>query len=189
MKKSLTIVLTLVLLSACGFEPLYVQRKQNNTWYFGGDFDTSITSEMSQIKVEAVGNRFGQMVRNQLLDSLTPRGVPRKPKYRLYADPEERQIVQQALRDDITATRERVQYMVSYVLYEGDEVIISGNSVAFVSYDILSNPYSTTMAQKKTEKDAAKIIADDISLRIGAYFHSRITKKGSLSDFKASTDR
>ena len=39
-----------------------------------------------------------------------------------------------------------------------------------------------TIAQKKVMKDSAQIIANDISLRIGAYFHSRITKKGSTSD-------
>lgn len=183
MKKYLTLLLLLFLLPSCGFEPLYVQKKHNNLWYFSGDFDTSISSEMAQVKVEAIGDRFGQLVRNQLLDTLTPRGVPRKPKYRLYAEPREKLVVQQALRSDITATREKVQYSVAYVLYENDEVLISGDSIAFVGYDILSNPYSTTMAQKKTEKDAAKIIADDIALRIGAYFHSVITKKGNPRDF------
>ena len=52
----------------------------------------------------------------------------------------------------------------------------------YVSYDILANPYSTTMAQKKTETDAAKIIADDIALRLGAYFHSQQSKKESLNN-------
>ncbi len=53
-----------------------------------------------------------------------------------------------------------------------------GDSIAYVSYDILANPYSTTFAKKKTQTDAAKIIANDITLRIGAYFHARF-KKGN----------
>ena len=41
----------------------------------------------------------------------------------------------------------------------------------------------STMAQKKTETDAAKIIADDMALRIGAYFHMKISnKKGPADD-------
>ena len=37
--------------------------------------------------------------------------------------------------------------------------MLKGDSIAYVSYDILANPYSTTMAQKKGDEDAAKIIA------------------------------
>lgn len=177
MKKILAVCL-ISLIAACGFEPLYVQKKHNNLWYFGGEFDTSITDEMAQIKVQTIAERFGQQVRNDLLDMLTPLGTPRNPKYRLYVDVENKEIMQQALRKDITATRERVRYKVNYRLIEGDKELVSGDSIAYVSYDILANPYSTTTARKKTEENAAKIIANDIALRIGAYFHSYF-KQGS----------
>lgn len=184
MKKISIVFLSMVLVvSACGFEPLYVQKKHDNLWYFGGQFDTSIATEMAQIKVEPIADRFGQQVRNQLLDLLTPRGTPQKPKYRLYVELDKKDTAQQALRKDITATSERVFYQVVYRLMDGDEEAVSGNSVAYVSYNILANPYSTTMAQKKTQADAAKIIADDIALRIGAYFHAKFTKKGAVNDF------
>ena len=173
MKKRLIALSMFMFLAACGFEPLYVQKKHDNLWYFGGEFDRSISSEMAQIKVEATGERFGQLIRNELLDMLTPLGVPHKPKYRLVISLENEVVYDQALRNDITATRKRV---------ENGKEIVKGNSVAFGSYDILANPYSMTIAQKKVMKDSAQIIANDISLRIGAYFHSRITKKGSTSD-------
>ena len=94
----------------------------------------------------------------------------------------DKSVTQQALRRDITATSERVIYKVGYQLLQNSDVLVSGDSVAYVSYDILANPYSTTMAQKKTETDAAKIIADDIALRLGAYFHSQQSKKESLNN-------
>ncbi len=171
MKKIIAVCL-ISLIAACGFEPLYVQKKHNNLWYFGGEFDTSISDEMAQIKIQSIAERFGQQVRNDLLDMLTPLGQPRQPKYRLYVDVEDKEIMQQALRKDITATRERVRYRVNYRLVEGNTELVSGDSIAYVSYDILANPYSTTTARKKTEENAAKIIANDIALRIGAYFHS-----------------
>lgn len=178
MKKILALCLV-SFIAACGFEPLYVQKKHNNLWYFGGEFDTSITSEMAQIKIQTIQERFGQQVRNSLLDMLTPLGTPKRPKYRLYVDVSEKEVMQQALRKDITATRERVKYVVDYRLVEGDTEVVRGDSIAFVSYDILANPYSTTVAKKKTEEDAAKIVANDIALRIGAYFHAYYVKKGS----------
>ena len=39
------------------------------------------------------------------------------------------------------------------------------------------------MDKKKVEKDGAKIMANDISLRIGAYFHSVKTKRGNPNEF------
>ena len=183
MKKTLSAVCMLFLLAACGFEPLYAKKQNSNLWYFSGKFDNSISEEMAQISIEPIADRFGQQVRNQLLDLVTPLGAPKKPKYRLYVTPRDKQITQQALRKDITATRERVRYAVQYRLEAGGKKLLSGNSVSFVSYDILANPYSTTMAQKKGDEDAAKIIANDIALRLGAYFHSVITNRGNPNDF------
>lgn len=118
MKKRLIALSMFMFLAACGFEPLYVQKKHDNLWYFGGEFDRSISSEMAQIKVEATGERFGQLIRNELLDMLTPLGVPHKPKYRLVISLENEVVYDQALRNDITATRKRVEYTVGYTMFE-----------------------------------------------------------------------
>ena len=172
MIKRLMVFIGILTISACGFQPLYVQRT-GGTFYYDGKFDTTISEEMAQIKVLPIKERFGQQVRNNLLDLLTPKGVPSKAKYRLKAELTDRTVTQQAMRNDVTATNERIRYKIDYKLMHENEVLISGDSIAFVSYDILENPYSTTMSQKKAEDDAAKIIADDIALRIGAYFHAQ----------------
>ena len=173
----------LLILGGCGFEPLYVEKKHSNMWYYGGDFDTSISQEMAQVSIEPISQRFGQVMRNELLDLLTPKGAPKQPKYRLYVNLSSKNVSDQALRSDITATRKMVKYRVRYYIVEGTEKVLSGDSIAYVSYDILANPYSTTMAQKKGDEDAAKIIANDIALRLGAYFHSTMTNRGNPHDF------
>lgn len=173
--KKVGVFVAILLLAACGFQPLYVQRTINDGWYDKEQFDTSISEEMAQIKISSIKDRFGQLLRNELLDLLTPRGVPQNSKYRLDVVLEDKIVTQQAMRDDVTATNERIEYRVDYKLFQGADQLINGNSIAFVSYDILQNPYSTTMAQKKAEKDAAKIIANDIALRIGAYFHTKMS--------------
>lgn len=173
MIKRIAVMVGILVISACGFQPLYVQRT-GGAFYYDGKFDATISEEMAQIKVLPISDRFGQQVRNNLLDLLTPKGVPEKAKYRLKAELAERTVTQQAMRDDVTATNERIRYRISYKLLSEKGVLVSGDSIAFVSYDILENPYSTTMAQKKAEEDAAKIVADDMALRIGAYFHSQV---------------
>lgn len=170
--KRIGALLMIFVLAACGFQPLYVQHSASGSWLSG---DTSIANEMAQIKISPIAERFGQQLRNDLLDLLTPRGVPQRAKYRLDVELANKNVVQQAMRNDVTATNERIEYTVTYKLFEGTKELVSGNSIAFISYDILANPYSTTMAQKKGETDAAKIIANDIVLRIGAYFHNKMS--------------
>ncbi len=177
--KRFFVIALLFLLTACGFSPLYAQKDVSGSY---GSAGVDIVSEMRQIKVEPISDRFGQLVRNNLLDSLTPTGVPSKPKYRLFVRLKRKSINLQALREDISATREMAIYQVEYSMKEGDKVLFRNESVAYASYDVLNNPYSTTVAQKKAEKEAAQIIADDISLRVGAYFHLRNANLEQKSD-------
>lgn len=166
-------------ISACGFRPLYIQRSETD-FYSGKDQSSSIINELAQIKIPPISDRFGQQIRNKLLDLLTPKGIPAKAKYRLDVVLANKVVSQQAMRNDVTATSERVDYTVKYTLYEGSEKLVSGDSYAFVSYNILNNPYSTTMAQKKSEENAANIIANDIALRLGAFFHFDKTKQDDI---------
>lgn len=172
-------------LAACGFEPLYVEKTSgDDLWYYNNQYDTDIVREMAQIKIETVTDRIGQLIKNELMDTFNPHGTPKCAKYFLKIQPVQANTVQQALRDDITATREKVKYTVNYSLWSKENGrLVSGRSWVYLSYDLLDNPYSTTMDKKKVEKDGAKIIANDISLRIGAYFHSVKTKRGNPNEF------
>lgn len=172
-------------LSACGFEPLYVEKTGgDDLWYYNNRYDADIVKEMSQIKVESVTDRIGQLIKNELIDIFNPYGAPKGAKYFLKISPAETLTIQQALRDDITATREKVKYSVTYSLWSRESgQLVSGDTWIYLSYDLLDNPYSTTMDKKKVEKDGAKIIAHDIALRIGAYFHSVKTKRGDPNEF------
>ena len=174
MKKVFLLVLWGILLAGCGFEPLYVQKTSTkDKWYFDGKFDNYVTDQMAQIKVIAQGERLGQLMRNDLLDLLTPEGIPDKPKYYLYVVPVQVSEYDQALRRDITATRKRIDYRAEYYMTENSQRIMEGDTVSYVSYDILDNPYSTVMARKKVEKDAARMMANDIALRLGAFFNAK----------------
>jgi len=154
-------------LSSCGFTPLY----SNNDNSFNNE---NVKAELAQIKIKHIADRFGQQIRNQLLDNLTPYGKSRDEKYVLSVHMEsEPQIIEQALREDVTATRETMKISMLYTLKQGDEILLEGDSIAFTSYNILSNPYSTIVSKEDAYKQAAKIIANDISLRLAAYFYSR----------------
>lgn len=174
MKKICLFLALLSFVTACGFKPLYVQKSSNeDKWYFDGEFDNYIADQMAQIKIIAHGERLGQQIKAELLDLLTPNGVPEKPKYYLYVTPVSEHEYDQALRRDITASRKRIDYKVNYYMLENSKNVLKGNTVSYVSYDILDNPYSTVVARKKVQADAAKIMANDIALRLGAFFNAK----------------
>lgn len=155
-------------LTSCGFTPLYSAKNSNS---FNNEY---VKVELAQIEIKHIADRFGQQIRNQLLDNLTPLGQPKKAKYVLEVVMEGKPLImEQALRDDVTATRETIKVSMLYKLKQGNEIIVEGDSIAFTSYNILSNPYSTTISKQSAYKQAAKIIADDISLRLAAYFYSK----------------
>ncbi len=172
-------------LNACGFEPLYVERtSDNDMWYYNDKFNTDIVNQMAQIKIESVTDRIGQLIKNELIDLFNPRGTPKEAQYFLKLQPVQSHTTQQALRNDITATREKVRYTIKYELWSREKGhLVSGDTWVFLSYDLLDNPYSTAMDKKKIEKDGAKILANDIALRIGAYFHSVKTNRGDPNEF------
>jgi hypothetical protein len=184
-KKIFTAAFLICGLSACGFEPLYVEKTGgDDLWYYNNQYDADIVKQMAQIKINAAGGRMGQLIKNELIDMFNPYGAPKNSEYFLKIHAPVSQTVQQALRDDITATREKVTYTVNYELWSNTKgKLISGDSSTILSYDLLDNPYTTTMDKKKIEKDGAKIIANDIALRIGAYFHSVNTKVGNPDEF------
>jgi LPS-assembly lipoprotein len=168
-KYLISCLITAFCLASCGFTPLY---STNNTKSF---YNSDVKVELAQIKIKHIADRFGQQIRNELLDNLTPLGQPKKPKYILEVFMEEEpRIIEQALRDDVTATRETMKISMLYKLKKGKEIILEGDSVAFTSYNILSNPYSTTVSKEDAYRQAANIIANDIALRLAAFFHSEI---------------
>jgi len=159
-------VIATLCLASCGFTPLYSNAANSYN-------NEDVKLELAQIKVKHIADRFGQQIRNQLLDKLNPLGQPRNAEYVLEVVMEGKpQIIEQALRDDVTATRETMKIIMVYKLKHNDEIILEGDSIAFSSYNILSNPYSTTISKESAYKQAAKIIADDISLRLAAYFYN-----------------
>lgn len=183
-KKIFAAVIMVGGLTACGFEPLYVEKTGgDDLWYYNNQYDTDIVREMSQIRINAAGGRMGQMIKNELIDMFNPYGAPKNAKYFLKIQAPTVQTTQQALRDDITATREKVTYKVRYELWSTEKgKLVGGSSSTILSYDLLDNPYSTTMDKKKVKKDGAKIIANDIALRVGAYFHSVKNNAGNPNE-------
>lgn len=150
-------------LSGCGFQPLYAKNPTENTVYNQG---------FPQVDVGPINDRLGQILRNELVDRINPRGVARTPTYRLDVSAKERRSDIVILRDS-TATFAKFIVEVNWRLLDlqSNEVVTKGKNERTSSFSISSSEYAILQAEKDARQRAATELAEDIRLRLALYFN------------------
>lgn len=146
-------------LSGCGFKPLY------------GRDNISVVPEFEQIIIAQPEDRSSQQLRNYLLDSLTPRGEPGRPRYRLdYRLTESVGAVFVTRSEEIT--RNNLQMSASVLLrdYDTGTQIFSIGASSQASYNLTQADYSNLVSEKNARERALKDLSEQIRLRLGNYF-------------------
>jgi LPS-assembly lipoprotein len=155
-------LLGLLGLAGCGFQPLYGDRAH------GG---LGSVEELSQIGVDHVPDRIGQILRNDLVDRLTPTGEPDRPRWRLAV---KLAIAKQglAITKDESITRFNLNIIANFMLYEvaSRHEVTRGVSRTFASYNVVTSQFATLIAEKDAETRAAREISDDIRTRLAVFF-------------------
>jgi len=157
--KSTCLVFALLVLSGCGFQPLY-----------GKSSDANTISKISEIKINPIKDRLGQQLHNYLLTALNPRGAPGNPLYLLEVLLTESK-ASLAVRKSAFATRANLQVTASFRLIptKKGRPVFSGNSAITVSYNILNSDFATLSAEKDARNRAVREIAEDIRIQLAAY--------------------
>jgi len=154
-------------LSACGFKPLYGVDQS-------GLSDPQ--AELATVRVGAIPDRLGQLVRNQLVDYLTPRGQGSQKRYdlniRLSLSSEGT-----ALARDESATRYNLNLTASFELVDlaSRKKVFVGQARSIAVYNVIDSEYATLIAQQDAERRAARDVAEELRTRLGVFF-SRRTK-------------
>lgn len=152
----------LAAVAACGYRPLYAERPAGE-----------VTAETSQVKINLIENRSGQVLHNLLRDRLNPSGQPAAPEYELSVRLRE-ELQELGIRKDETATRVNFRANATFQLYRlGDlkEVAHVGDAAAVTSYNIVESDYATLSARDDARDRALALIADRIALEVGVYFN------------------
>jgi LPS-assembly lipoprotein len=165
---SAAVLVVSVLATGCGFEPLY------------GSAEGIAPAELAAIRVAPIADRTGQILHNDLLDRLTPRGAPARPRYVLevFLAESKREL---AIRPDETATRAELVYNAHYTLYTADRsaVIATGNAGTRVSYDILRQEFATLSAEMGGRRQAMRDLSERIRTRLAAALSQTAVRPGS----------
>ena len=159
LKKTVT-VFSLLLLSGCGFQPIY-----------GSANNSVFRAEMREIAIAPIKNRIGQQLRNELERRITPKGRARVSRYVLTVKlTESKQGL--AVKKSEIATRANLILRASYTVTRksDDANITSGNSRMITSYNILTQTFATLMAEKDARKRGVREISVDITRKVAAFF-------------------
>lgn len=156
----------LLLLTACGFQPVYADRN------FRFDDGKNIESSLQKVRILPLADRNGQQLQNMLIDRMYLNGYPQNPPYTLEIDldSEERDL---GIQQDATATRTDLYMTATMILRQtqGHSELYRSKARIRVSYNILDAQYGTLVARENATKRGLTQLADEIVNRISLYFN------------------
>lgn len=148
-------------LVGCGFHPLYTP--------YNGRHNTSYP-----IKIAVIADRDGQILRNSLVDLLTPEGAPPHPRYFLDVNLT-KTISSTAINKDESTNRKQALLTAIFTLKDmkTNKILYQHTATAINSFSVISqNYYSDLTAQQYAVREAAQLLAENISLLITTYLNS-----------------
>ncbi len=145
----------LLLVSACGFEPVYAP---------GGG---RIAGALSGVVVEQPPGRVGQAMRLAILDGIGDRSTGKQPEYRLRT----KLIVEKervAIQVDESAARVNVTVTATWVLLDaaGLTRLDGGDIRRSVAYNVVNDTFATLMAERDAERLAGQEAGQAIRTRL-----------------------
>lgn len=148
-------------LAGCGFHPLY------------GDVSGSanVPDQFRSIYIAPIADRPGQMLRNDLVDEMQPRGRVADPVYRLKITLTE-STENLGQKKSAFATRANLHLSANVVLYDQrqSKTALQTSVRVVSSYDILTDEYATLIAENNARENAIRTLSHEITLRLGSYF-------------------
>ena len=157
-------LVALTTLGACGFRPLYATA--------GDDYNTA--ANMAQVKVAVINDRVGQLTRNALLETLTPRGQSATPLYDLKVTLSE-STSEQGFTKDNEATIADFLINANYELVRRSDtkVLRKGLVRARTSYNIVDSEFATIEAEDAARNDAARNLAQQLANQVAIGLRSQ----------------
>jgi LPS-assembly lipoprotein len=152
------LIITTILLSACGLKPLY-----------SGGAQGQVSTLLGVVTVDPIEGKNGWLMRNALNDRLdaTVRGAPR---YTLTVKLDD-QIEGFGVRADDTITRERRSLRARYQLIDmgTGKILLDATAGSDAGIDVVSSEYATIAAESTALENLTQKVAEQIVTRLSLY--------------------
>jgi len=153
--------------AGCGFRALHAVPDAGTAGTADARDGLDLGGEMARIRVEPIANRTGQLVRNALVQRLSPRGEPADPRYTLkitltenYSD--------LGYRRDNYSTLSNLTLTAAFSLQSSEGILLTDSATTIVSFDSLGARYASVVMERDARDRATVQIADDIRSRLAA---------------------
>lgn len=154
--------------TGCGFRPLYGERASG----------ASTVDAMALVQIGKVSGRYGQVLRNYLLDRLNPRGHASAPRYRLDLNIETQKEAL-AIEQDETVERFNFSLIAKYRLVDltDTKTVFKARSQSIAAYNVVRSDYATLVAENDAAARVAREVSDDIKIQLAIFFDRVLSPK------------
>ncbi|MEQ8389979.1 MAG: LPS assembly lipoprotein LptE [Thalassospira sp.] len=157
-------LVALTTLNACGFRPLYATDSSGQ----------STASDMAQVDIALINDRVGQVTRNALLETLTPRGQVSNPLYDLTVTLTESTSGQGFTKDnEATISDYLVTAQYQLTRKSDSKVLRKGTVRARTSFNIVDSDFASIEAEDAARTDASKQLAQQLANQVAIGLRSQ----------------
>jgi LPS-assembly lipoprotein len=130
-----------------------------------------VPADLALIQIDPIKDRVGQMLHNHMRDAITPKGAPAKPRYILKITLTE-SIQDTAIQRTAFAVRANLVLTASFALLDATTrgSVFSGSATTTAGFSHQTAEYGTLAGEKDARERATRDLAEEIRLRLGAYF-------------------
>ena len=162
-------LLSLLLLAACGFHPVYGVNKYT---------PVGAETKFAQIDIGNIPDREGQFLRNELIDRLHRNGKDRLTAYSLNVAPLNEYTRELDITIDSDTTRAQLNISTAMTLTDKrtGELVLQRNLQSTASFNVLGSEFANRVTEQSTRENVIKDIARQIEMQLALYF-KRINDK------------
>ena len=163
-----------MLLGGCGLQPLYAPSSSSKNQNPSGSQEF-----LSKIRINLIPDRKGQLLRNNLIALLTPKGQPKKPLYVLNVSLDETTQALGILKD-ATFSRSQMTYKATFQLLEFStkKPVFASSTFVVSNYNVITaNEFATIISAGDAQDRSLVLLAEQISRELATYFFTKTEEK------------
>lgn len=153
----------IIAVGGCGFTPVHHYRT-----------DKIIQNKLAYVDVTPIVGRSGLLLRNRLVEKLSPLGRKDIPQYKLHitlATSTESLLIQL----DNSPTRKKLHIRAKFILIKTStgNTVYKGNTNSVASYNVVDSDFATISAEKNSSERAVREIGENIFDLLIVYFNNQ----------------
>lgn len=152
-----------VVLSGCGFHPVYGVNKHTAT---------GVEAYLESVSIGGIPDREGQYLRNALIDRFYRDGRPRHTRYDLTFSPIRERQRNLDVTIDSDTTRAQLTLLTSLTMSDKQtgDVVLKRNLQSTASYNVLGSEFANRVSEQSTRENILDDLARQIEMQIGLHF-------------------